>query len=121
MFLPPMLHLRPDLFGDNTVSYSVGAADSFPGLKRSGRKADISRPSNVEVNNAWSFNHNPLYVVVIDKPLEHECHLNNIHNIIFYSIENTSGFHAEDQSDNASNETVVYFEKSNITINTNFM
>jgi hypothetical protein len=69
-------------FGANTVSYPVGAVDSFPGLKRSGRKADNSRPSNVHLNNAWNFTHTPLYVFVVDKPLEHEFHLNNIHNIV---------------------------------------
>jgi hypothetical protein len=69
-------------FGANTGSYSVGAVDSFPGLKQSEHKADKSQPSNVEMNNEWIFTDTPPYVFVVDKPLEHEFDPNNIHNIV---------------------------------------
>jgi hypothetical protein len=36
--------------GAHPASYSMGTRDSFPGVKRSGREADHSPPSSVEVN-----------------------------------------------------------------------
>jgi len=34
----------------------------IPGLKRPGREADHSPPSNTEIKNAWSHNYTPQYI-----------------------------------------------------------
>jgi hypothetical protein len=41
------------------IQWEPGA---FPGIKRPGREADHSPPSNAEVKNAWSYTSTPQYV-----------------------------------------------------------
>jgi hypothetical protein len=45
--------------GTHPASYPVGTGGSFPGVKRSGRKADHSSPSSAEVKYAWSSTSTP--------------------------------------------------------------
>jgi hypothetical protein len=50
-FSPP----RPDRLWDPLNLLSSGYRGSFPGVKRSGREADHSPPSNAEFKNVWSY------------------------------------------------------------------
>jgi hypothetical protein len=45
--------------GAHTASYPMGTRGSFPGVKRLGREADHSSPSNAEVKNEWSYTSTP--------------------------------------------------------------
>jgi hypothetical protein len=48
--------------GVHPTSYAVGSEDSFPGVKRPGRKADHSPPTNAEVKKMWIYTSTPPYV-----------------------------------------------------------
>jgi hypothetical protein len=48
--------------GAHSPSYLMGTRGSFVEIKRSGREADYSHPSSVEVKNAWSYTSTPQYV-----------------------------------------------------------
>jgi hypothetical protein len=48
--------------GVHPASYPMGTGDSSQEVKRSGREANHSLPSNAEVKNAWSYSSTtPIY------------------------------------------------------------
>jgi hypothetical protein len=49
-------------FGAHSAFYPKNTGVISPGVKRPGREAYPSRPSSVEVNNAWSYTFTPQYV-----------------------------------------------------------
>jgi hypothetical protein len=52
----PLHHCVKNGSGAHRVCYQVGTMASFPGgVKRPGREADHSPPSDAEVKNAWSY------------------------------------------------------------------
>jgi len=44
-----------------------------PGLKRPGREANHSPPSNAEVKNKWSYTSTPTYVFMAWSLVKHRC------------------------------------------------
>ena len=52
-FFSPLKH--PDLFRDPPSLLAL-----MPGLKRQGREADYSHPSNIEVKNEWRYSSTPI-------------------------------------------------------------
>jgi hypothetical protein len=58
------LHVVQTGPGASPASYPMGSGSSFPGVKRPGREADDSPPTNAEVNNTWIYTSTPLYVFV---------------------------------------------------------
>jgi hypothetical protein len=48
--------------GVHRTSYKMGTGGSFPGVKRQGREADHSPPTNAEVKKMWNYTSIPLYV-----------------------------------------------------------
>jgi hypothetical protein len=46
--------------GVHPTSYPMGTGGSFPGVKRPGREADHSPPTNVDVKKTWIYTSTPL-------------------------------------------------------------
>jgi hypothetical protein len=42
--------------------YKMGTGDSFPGVMRQGREADLSPPTSAEVKKMWIYTSTPLYI-----------------------------------------------------------
>jgi hypothetical protein len=45
--------------GAHPASYTMGTGDSFSGVKRPGREADHSPPTNAEVKKMWIYTSTP--------------------------------------------------------------
>jgi hypothetical protein len=54
-----LYHLIQTGSGGHPASYPLDTMGSFPGVKRPGREADHSPPSNAEIKNAWSYTSTP--------------------------------------------------------------
>jgi hypothetical protein len=48
--------------GVHPTSYKMGTVGSFPGVKRQGREADHSPPTNAEVKKMWIYTSTPPYI-----------------------------------------------------------
>jgi hypothetical protein len=57
-----LLHIVQTGSGVHPISYKMGTGGSFPGVKRQGREADHSPPTNVEVNKMWIYTSTLPYV-----------------------------------------------------------
>jgi hypothetical protein len=58
----PFLHVVQTGSGVHSTSYPMGGEDPFPGIKRPGREADHSPPSNADVKKIWSYTSSPPYI-----------------------------------------------------------
>jgi hypothetical protein len=71
-------HRVQNASGAYPVSYPMGTRSSFPGVKRPGREADHSPPSNSEVKNAWSCTSAPQYVFMVWCLMKQWIHLHGV-------------------------------------------
>jgi hypothetical protein len=56
-----LLHIVQTGSGVQPASYKMGTGSSFPGVKRQGREADHSSPTNAEVKKMWIYTSTPTY------------------------------------------------------------
>jgi hypothetical protein len=58
----PLLHIVQTGSGVHPTSYKMDTEGSFPGVKRQGREADHSPPTNAEFKKMWIYTSTPPYV-----------------------------------------------------------
>jgi hypothetical protein len=56
-----LLHVVQTGYGVHPISYPMGTAGSFPGVKRPGREADHLPPTSAEVKKTWIYTCAPPY------------------------------------------------------------
>jgi hypothetical protein len=54
-----LLHVVQTGSGIHPTSYPMGTGSSFPGVKRPGREADQSPPTNAEIKKIWIYTSTP--------------------------------------------------------------